>query len=182
MLAGGTAIFLGVMALLAVSFRRGGGGGASERLWIAGLGLAFPAAVLLGLLAWGLTVGERHLVAGRDAVPVFRAEARQWAWTFHYPGTGLPPTEGLLLIPAGRPVEVEITARDVIHSFWVPQLAGKLDAIPGRVNRLRLEADGPGDFAGLGAEFNGTGYRDHGFTLRALAPADWDALLADGAP
>ena len=77
---------------------------------------------------------------------------------------------------------MEITSTDVVHSFWVPRLAGKLDAIPGRTNVLRLQADAPGDYEGLGAEFNGAGYLDHRFTVRALDAEGWDAFLAGGEP
>lgn len=181
MLAGAAAIFVLVMTLLTLSFRSAGASGGGERLWIVGFGLAFPLAVLAALLGWGLLLGERYLVPGRAAV-VVEAEARQWAWTFRYPGTARAPTEGVLVIPAGRPVDVAITSRDVIHSFWVPRLAGKLDAIPGRMNLLALEADLPGDYGGLSAEFSGAGYAGHRFTVRAVGPSDWDAFLAGAAP
>ena len=87
-------------------------------------------------------------------------------------------TRDVLHIPAGRPVDVEITTADVIHSFWVPRLAGKLDAIPGHVNVLRIEADGPGEFKGVSAEFNGTGYLAHRFRVIAHDPAGWQRFLA----
>jgi heme/copper-type cytochrome/quinol oxidase subunit 2 len=108
----------------------GGGDGRATGL-DHGLGLAFPLAVLAALLAGGSFSASAYLVPGRADV-VVEAEARQWAWTFRYPGSGRAPTEDVLVIPAGRPVDVAITSRDVIHSFWVPRLAGKLDAIPGR--------------------------------------------------
>jgi len=180
MLAGAALIFLFVMALLALAFRRGGDGRGAQSLWIIGLGLAFPLAVLAALLLWGLGLGERYLVPGRDDAPLVQAEARQWAWSFRYSGSSRAPTEGILLIPAGRPVDVEITSADVIHSFWVPRLAGKLDAIPGHTNVLRLQADTPGDYAGLSAEFSGPGYLGHRFTVRALEADDWEAFLAGG--
>jgi len=62
----------------------------------------------------------------------------------------------------------------------VPRLAGKLDAIPGHTNVLRLQADTPGDYAGLSAEFSGPGYLGHRFTVRALEADDWEAFLAGG--
>ncbi len=182
MLAGATAIFVFVMALLALAFRAGGNGRGRTGLWTVGLGLAFPVTVLAALLGWGLLLGERVLVPADDGTQRVAAEARRWAWTFRYPGTGRGPTDGVLMIPAGRPVDVAITSADVIHSFWVPRLAGKLDAIPGHVNVLRLVADAPGDYAGISAEFSGPGYAGHGFTVRALAPGDWDAFLAGAAP
>ena len=182
MLAGSVLIFVFVMALLGAAFRMRGGGRTSQGLWIVGLGLAFPLAVLAALLTWGLLLGERYLVPRGGDAPVVQAEARQWEWTFRYPDSARGPTENLLMIPAGRPVDVEITSADVIHSFWVPRLAGKLDAIPGRTNVLRLQADAPGDYRGVSAEFSGAGYLGHRFTVRALDAEDWAAFLAGGEP
>jgi heme/copper-type cytochrome/quinol oxidase subunit 2 len=182
MLVGSTLILIFVMALLFAAFRRGGEGQARLGVWVGGLGLAFPVVVLSALLIWGLVLGERHLVPAPDGAPVVQAEARQWSWTFRYPDTDRAETENILHIPAGRPVDIEITTVDVIHSFWVPRLAGKLDAIPGRTNVLRLQADEPGDYAGISAEFSGVGYLNHGFTVRAHGADAWDAFLAGDAP
>jgi cytochrome c oxidase subunit 2/cytochrome aa3-600 menaquinol oxidase subunit 2 len=182
MLAGSAAILALVLTLLGAAFRQGGEGRERTGTWIVGLGLAFPIAVLAALLTWGLLLGERHLVPGRGEGAQVGAEGRQWSWTFRYPGSGRAPTEGVLVIPAGRPVDVAVTSADVVHSFWVPRLAGKLDAIPGRTNVLRLQADAPGEYAGLGAEFNGAGYARHRFVVRALDEAGWRAFLAGGAP
>ena len=57
-------------------------------------------------------------------------------------------TKNVLHLPAGTPVDIVVTSKDVIHAFWVPRLAGKIDAIPGRVNRLRIRADLPGRYEG----------------------------------
>lgn len=186
MLAGAAAIFALVMALLALTFRRRGAEGAGadarrERVWIAGLGIGFPSVVLAGLLAYALVVGD--LLKPRPGPEVVRvtAEGRQWAWRFGYEDAPSRSTDGVLHIPAGRPVDVAITSTDVIHSFWVPRLAGKLDAIPGHVNVLRVEAWAPGDYAGLSAEYSGPGYLGHGFTLRAHDAAGWAAFLAEPA-
>ncbi|WP_199231364.1 cytochrome c oxidase subunit II [Falsiroseomonas bella] len=188
MLAGATAIFLFVMALLVLAFRRGPAPVSAaaetrrERFWIMGLGLGFTFPVLAALLAYGLVVGERlHTRPGPEVVTV-RAEGRQWAWSFAYADAPGRMTEGILHIPAGRQVDVAITSADVIHSFWVPRLAGKLDAIPGHVNVLRIEAWAPGDYAGVSAEYNGTAYLGHGFTVRAHDAAGWATFLAGDAP
>jgi cytochrome c oxidase subunit II len=190
LLIGTTAIFLFVMALLALALRRRSPGAVregtaearSERIWLWGLGVAFPAAILAALTVYGLVIGERLLP--RDAANLVKveAEARQWAWTFRYADRPGIATEDVLHVPAGRSVDVAITSADVIHSFWVPRLAGKLDAIPGHVNVLRIEADAPGDYAGQSAEFSGVGYRGHVFTVRAHDPDSWDAFLAEGPP
>ena len=191
LLAGAGLIFVLVMALLLLAFRaRGADEPAAdarherrhERRWIIGLGLVFPVTVLSALLAYGLVIGERLLPRTAPDLVTVEAEARQWAWRFAYPDLPGRETEDILHIPAGRPVDVLITTVDVIHSFWVPRLAGKLDAIPGHVNVLRLEADAPGDYAGVSAEFSGTGYRNHRFTVTAHDAAGWSAFVAGTAP
>lgn len=185
MLAGSVAILALVMGLLtAAILRRPASADGPERsgLWLWTLGLAFPLVTLAALTVYGLQIGERLLPrAGPDVVTV-TAEARQWAWSFGYADAPGLVTEDVLHIPAGRPVDVRITSRDVVHSFWVPRLAGKLDALPGHVNTLRIEAPTAGTYAGQSAEFSGAGYRDHVFTLQAHDPAAWDRFLAEGAP
>ncbi|EAR52051.1 QoxB, Quinol oxidase subunit II [Oceanicola granulosus HTCC2516] len=177
LLAGATAIFLFVAGLLAWAWRRPPGE-VAERPFVIGLGLAFPLTVLAALLAYGLVVGERLLPRGGADVVVVRAEARQWAWSFGYDDAPGRVTEDELHIPAGRPVDVALTSADVVHGFWVPRLAGKLDAVPGHVNVLRLEADAPGRYGGLGSEFNGVGYVGHRFTVIAHDATGWQAFLA----
>jgi len=181
LLGGATAIFLFVAGLIAWAWY-GPSGERDERGFVIGLGLVFPLIVLAALLTYGLVVGERLLPrAGPDVVRV-QAEARQWAWRFGYDDAPERETENVLHIPAGRPVDVAITTADVIHAFWVPRLAGKLDAVPGRVNVLRIEADTPGRYEGLGSEFNGPGYRDHRFSVIAHDAASWDRFLQGDAP
>lgn len=186
MLVGATCIFLVVMLLLGLAFRRRPPTHApeaeqrSERVWILGLGIGFSLTILAALTAYGLVLGERFLPRqGTDAVTV-RAEGRQWDWSFRYADLPGLVTQGVLHIPAGRPVNVEITTADVIHSFWVPQLAGKMDAIPGYVNVLRIEAWRPGEYAGVSAEYNGPGYTNHVFTVRAHDEAGWAAFMNRG--
>ncbi len=188
MLAGAAAIFLLVMVLLVLAFRKGEGpsGDAADKrretLWIKGLGLGFTMTVLAALTAWGLSIGERLLPRPGPDVVAVGAEGRQWAWRFSYPDLPGRTTENVLHIPARRPVDVRITSADVIHSFWVPRLAGKLDAIPGHVNVLRLEAWEPGEYAGVSAEFSGAGYRTHRFTVVAHDAAAWNAFLTGELP
>jgi cytochrome c oxidase subunit II len=73
--------------------------------------------------------------------------AHQWRWEVQYPEADIRLVDELH-IPAGRPVDMHLSSADVIHSFWVPRLGGKLDAIPGRTNVLRLQADTPGSLPG----------------------------------
>jgi heme/copper-type cytochrome/quinol oxidase subunit 2 len=186
MLVGGVVIFgLVMVMLLAALWRRDDPAIDDEsgaRIWFWGLGLGFPLVTLAALTGYGLVVGDRLLPRATPEVVTVRAEARQWAWTFGYADAPQVSTEGVLHSPAGRPVDVEITSTDAIHSFWVPRLAGKLDAIPGHVNVLRIEASGPGTYAGQSAEFSGRGYREHVFSVQAHDAASWDAFLRDVTP
>ncbi len=176
MLAGSAAIFLLVMGLLALSFLRRTPR-ASERMWLVGGGLVFPTIVLAVLLAFGLVIGERLLPKGRAEVTI-EAHAAQWSWTFRQNGARAPIERvGRLDIPAGRPVDVRISSADVIHSFWVPRLAGKTDAIPGKVNTQRIEASQPGVYAGQCAEYCGVGHAGMRFTVIVHDAASWSAFV-----
>ena len=181
MLAGAVIIFTLVMGLIALSFRKQAArekdATARERLWILKLGIAFPVTVLLALLAYGLVVGEQLLPRDGGETVIVRAEARQWTWDFSYDDLPGRTTHDVLHIPAGRPVDISITSTDVIHSFWVPRLAGKLDAIPGHVNTLRIEADQPGTYHGVSAEFSGRGYDRFTFLVIAHDETGWQAFL-----
>lgn len=175
MLAGAAVILAFVLVLLAVVFLSPDRlRGVPGRVWIVGLGLAFPLVTLTALVTYALLTGERLIAdpAERDVVTV-RAVARQWEWRFGPPDG--PLTAGRLVIPAGRPVHVAVTSEDVIHSFWVPRLAGKMDAIPGHVNVIRIVAPAPGVYHGACAEFCGLGHAAMPFVVEAVDPAGFNA-------
>ena len=185
MLAGGLIIFAFVMTLLVVALRRPADPSGPQhgmRVWMWGLGLGFPLVTLAALTGYGLVIGERLLPRDTPDLVTVSAEARQWAWTFRYAEAPGLVTDGVLHIPADRPVNVEITSTDVIHSFWVPRLAGKLDAIPGHTNVLRIEAARPGTYDGQSAEFSGSGYREHVFLVQAHDAESWATFLQGGSP
>lgn len=181
MLAGAATLTLLVMSLLALAFRRGRQSReARPALWIGWLGLAMPGAVLLALLGYALMLGERSIGRRVQGQVVVEAIGHQWYWTFRQPGTaGAIATRDVLHIPAGRPVDVRIASADVIHSFWVPRLGGKMDAIPGQVNVLRIEAAQPGVFEAQCAEFCGLHHATHRFRVVAHDEAGWAAFQRD---
>jgi cytochrome c oxidase subunit II len=117
---------------------------------------------------------------GPDALQI-TVVGQQWWWAFEYPGLGdggrAVVTSGEMVIPAGQQVKLNITSRDVIHSFWIPKLNGKRDAVPGRVQPLAMEADQPGTYWGQCAEFCGLSHADMRMRVVALSPADWEAWL-----
>lgn len=166
MLFAGTAIFLAVAAVLMLAFvrpawlRRFG----ETRLILWG-GLVVPLVILAGLVTAAFALGEQVLVVRQGEALRIEATARQWSWRFRYPGGH--ETHDLLHLPAGRDVDVALTSEDVIHSFWVPRLGGKLDAIPGHVNVIRLRADRPGTYGGVCAEYCGIGHAPMRFSVEA---------------
>ena len=105
----------------------------------------------------------------------------QWWFKFEYPseqieGAGRLTTGNELVIPAGRPVRIQLRTVDVIHSFWVPKLAGKVDMIPNRANHIWMQADKPGYFWGQCAEYCGDSHAVMRFRVIALDPkefAEW---------
>ncbi len=109
------------------------------------------------------------------------ATGLQWWFKFEYPleqinGAGALVTSNELVIPAGRPVRINLRTMDVIHSFWIPKLAGKVDMIPNRANHLWVQSDGPGYFWGQCAEYCGDSHAVMRFRVIALAPkefAEW---------
>jgi len=110
------------------------------------------------------------------------ATGSQWWFKFEYPGepiadVGPLVTANELVIPAGRPVHIDLRTVDVIHSFWVPKLAGKVDMIPNRANHLWLQADAPGYYFGQCAEFCGDSHALMRFRVIALPPGAFAAWV-----
>lgn len=175
----GAALLLTVMVVILVAMAFGAPRAINERRWVFGMGLWFSAGVLSITLAAGIWVGERILPRDDGAVEI-HAHAFQWGFQFTHPGPDGPvETVDILILPAGEPVNILITSEDVIHSFWVPQLGGKMDAVPGHINRQRLHADAPGVFGGLCAEFCGIGHAGMQFQVLAVPTEDWATALAD---
>lgn len=110
----------------------------------------------------------------------------QWQWLFAYPDVEGPDAQPLqsapgdpLVFPAGRKIRFNVTSEDVIHSFWIPRLGGKLDAIPGRHNRFWLKADEPGTWSGQCAEFCGKDHALMKLVAEALSQEDFDAWVEE---
>jgi cytochrome c oxidase subunit 2 len=188
LLLGGTAVLLVVLAALWAALfgsaklkaRLGG----ERAIWI--LGFAFPAVVLTGLLVWGLMLTS-SLSATRVTGQEMRVKiiGEMWWWRVHYQdaeGRETLRDANELHIPVGTPVLLELEAADVIHSFWVPRLGGKMDMIPGRTNRLLIQADKPGIYKGQCAEYCGGPHALMGFIVVAHTPADFAHWRASRLP
>lgn len=143
---------------------------------------ASTAASILALAACvGWTLVTMVGTANPDETPALTVNVRaaQWWWEFAYPSRrgGEPPvvTANELHIPVGVPVRLRIASSDVIHSFWIPALGGKTDAVPGQVNETWLEADKPGVYRGQCAEFCGQQHTQMALFVVAEPQASYEA-------
>ena len=196
------AMFVAVTLLVVVASALALWGGPRWRAWIGRegvvlvLGVALPVVVLTALLVWGLLL-TRALVPPHDADALrLRVSGEQWWWRVTYldrvpsdqASVGDAPSDDTsmqtaneLVIPTDRVVEIELVSPDVIHSFWVPRLSGKTDAIPGIVNRLAFTATRAGVYRGYCAEYCGGPHAHMGLRVIAVAPeryARWRAAQA----
>jgi cytochrome c oxidase subunit II len=178
---GGTVIFVFVMVLLLHAVFTGQRK-ASTRAWVVGGGIAFPAVTLFILLNYSLAVGSAVSalnsgtalqllldcfgIGAKERIPpplpgTLRIDVvgKQWWWEVRYRARQGDLRNVLLAneirIPVGEPVEVMLSSGDVIHSFWAPSLAGKVDMIPGRTNRLVIRTTEPGIYRAQCAEYCG---------------------------
>ncbi|MBO1113517.1 cytochrome c oxidase subunit II [Bordetella petrii] len=182
MFAGGAGIFLLVLAILAVALygpervrRRLAG-----RAWLLGAGVVFPVVVLSALLVYSLVMAAAMLRAPAPAAVRIEVMGEMWWWRVRYldeQGRVLFETANEIRIPAGQPVELLLGSRNVVHSFWVPNLAGKVDMVPGHVNRLRIQAREPGVLRGQCAEYCGAQHANMMFDVQVLAGPDFQAWL-----
>jgi cytochrome c oxidase subunit 2 len=180
LIVGGLVIFTAVMLLLAWALRRHAVA-VRPALWIFGGGVLFPGAVLAALFAWTLPMTLVWKPVPPPGALVVAVTAHMWWWEVRYrdPATGaevLGANE--IRIPTGRPVYLALSSADVIHSFWVPQLGGKMDMLPGRQQHLLLSADRAGTYRGQCAEFCGEQHARMALHVVALEPAAFEAWLA----
>lgn len=181
MFAGATLIFLLVMALALYALFRSPQRRKEVRTntFIIAGGLALPAVALTALLAYGVNA-MGNLRAVPPASAAIEVVANQWWWDVHYRDENgrVIATANEIRIPAGTPFLVSLRSRDVIHSFWVPNLAGKMDVIPGRANHVILHADAPGRFRGQCAEFCGAQHARMALYVIAEPAESYRAWLA----
>jgi len=187
---GGSAIgFAVIVGLLGLGWVRrtrpglpGGGGDRAATAIVVVLGVAVPIVVLTILFVYSDIFVLRSVAAPRKASTQLTVKVigRQWFWEVRYPGTSAA-TANEIHIPVGARVNVVGTSDDVIHSFWVPQLNRKIDLIPGRTNRVLLQADRTGRFRGNCVEFCGLQHAHMGVLVFAEPPARFQAWLRNEA-
>ena len=142
-------------------------------------GVVVPTLVLAALLAFGMPSLARQLDTSRPAELRLAVVGEQWWWRVRYelPGGGHVDLANEIRLPRGRVAAVTLTSDNVIHSFWIPSLAGKVDMIPGRLTSLTLEPTVTGSYRGVCAEYCGASHARMAFAVEVMEPADFDRWL-----
>lgn len=144
------------------------------------IGVGATTVILFVLLTVDMFTGHAiaSLARQEEEALVINVNGHQWWWEVQYddpvPSRKLT-TANEIHIPVGRPVRIRLTSTDVIHSFWVPNLHGKKDLIPGHLNEIWLRADEPGVYRGQCAEFCGHQHAKMGLLVIAQPPAEFAA-------
>jgi len=151
--------------------------------WILIGGFAIPFVILAAVFVIGLdAMTEFPLEGPHETVPAdIRVTGHRWWWQVNYIKGQMDQqvaTANEIHIPVGRPVDIDLTSDDVIHSFFVPRIHGKVDLIPGQTNRIRIEASQPGVYRGQCAEYCGAQHAHMILIVVADPPADYEAWRA----
>jgi cytochrome c oxidase subunit II len=149
--------------------------------WIVVGGVFVPVIVLAVIFVGALHSMRAYPMAHHEGVtPEIRVTGRQWWFNAEYLDAG---TQGRVSVPTelhivtGRPIDIELVTRDVIHSFWVPKLHGKVDLVPGMQNMIRIEADRPGEYAGECGEYCGVQHANMRLQIVAQTQEQYAAWL-----
>jgi cytochrome c oxidase subunit 2 len=180
-----TAFIMWVLLAWAVMRKRGtlaehepwheGGG----QKWVLIGGFAIPFVVLSGMFVFMLDRMSQFPVQDQQQInPEIVIIGHQWWWEVRYVGGPVYEhftTANEIHIPVGKPIDIELETADVIHSFWVPAMHGKVDMIPGQPNYIRIEASHPGKFPGQCAEYCGEQHAHMRLLVVAQPPAEYEA-------
>lgn len=177
------AVVFTVLTLILLRFReRGGEAGLPRQVrGHTALELAWTIAPALVLLVIAIptiqVIFRTQSAAGPKGALEVTVRGWQWWWEFRYPGLDVV-TANELHLPVGRPVVLQLEGPDVIHSFWVPQLGGKRDVVPGRRNHLTLTPERAGEYWGQCAEFCGASHALMGLRVIVEEPAAFERWVA----
>lgn len=144
-----------------------------EIIWTV-IPIAILAALAVPTVRYTFDLAEKP--TGNDVVNI-NVTGHQYWWEFEYPDEGFTTAQEMV-IPVGKKVHLTINGKDVLHSFWVPALAGKMDVVPGKVNTMWLDAKKPGTYQGKCAELCGAGHALMDFKVYAKSDADYEKWLA----
>jgi cytochrome c oxidase subunit 2 len=169
------AVVVTLIALCIVRFRERGGAIPVQNPGNRSLEVAWTVGPLL--IVTGLLVRTVQTMAASDPAvdraPDVAVIAHQWWWEVRYPSGAVTANE--IHVPVGRNLLIAVESTDVIHDFWVPQLARKVDATPGHPTHIWMQADAPGTYEGTCAEYCGDEHAWMRIAVVAQAPADFDA-------
>lgn len=181
MAAGAVVIWLAVVVLMLYSFRAQPEPDNERRakFLIIGGGSIVPTIVLAVLLAFGLAEMPGLLAPAPEGSLRIAVSGEQWWWRVRYLPPGGPEVvlANEIRLPVGERVELLLESPDVIHSFWIPSLGGKMDMIPGRVTRLALEPTRTGTFRGACAEYCGASHALMAFNAVVMEKETFDRWL-----
>lgn len=180
-----TAVYVVVAGFILVAVVRGRRGGPEppdarkdERfIWIGGL---LMPVLILAVLAVVTVTTTRDLRPDDPTAVRIEVIGKRWWWEVRYPDEKVTSANEVH-VPVDRPVDLVLTSTDVIHSFWVPELAGKVDMVPGQVNHLRFTPTKAGVYRGVCAEFCDIGHANMAFMVVAEPAEDFARWLARGA-
>ncbi len=144
-------------------------------------GVVIPVLILLVYVIGSASVNRQIMTGVPDDALTVEIIGHQWWWEVNYlnaDGRPMARTANEIHIPVGKPVRLLLKSNDVIHSFWVPNLNGKTDMIPGKTNSSWMQADNPGVFRGQCTEFCGKQHAHMAFSVEASPPEEFEAWLA----
>lgn len=182
----GTVIYVAVMVFLFFAlFRRRTptaaadpmAAGAGERTrFLIWAGIIGPGVVLIVIFALSIRLMDLlAMPAEADEIQI-HVTGRQWWWEVTYPDAQVI-TANEIHLPVGQPVRLHLASEDVIHNFWVPELHGKMDMVPGQTNAFWLQADQAGEYRGMCAEFCGTQHGKMALIVVAESAEEFAAWL-----
>ena len=179
---GGAAVVWVFVVALAVYYARHSNGTRNprrDRWLILGGGVAFPTVTLTVLLVYGLAMIPETVARAPEGSLQIAVTGEQWWWRVRYlrPDGQEVVLANEVRLPVGEPVQFRLDSDNVIHSFWIPSLAGKMDMIPGRVTYLTVRPTATGIFRGACAEYCGTSHALMAFYVEVMEKAAFDAWL-----
>jgi len=172
------------LALYAIWLQPGAHDVKQTRRWIIGGGVVFPTVVLSVLLVFGLRMLPPLVAKAPEGSLQVEVKGLQWWWRVRYPpaADAIGNTVELaneIRLPVNEPVQFLLDSEDVLHSFWIPALGGKVDMFPGRRTRLALTPTRTGTFRGVCAEYCGDAHAQMNFDVIVMERADFDAWLRE---
>ena len=179
---GAVVVWLAVvgLAVYAIRARPGPHDPGRMKLFIIGGGAVLPVVVLAAYLSYGLALLPALLNPAPPGSLQVAVSGEQWWWRVRYPapGGGTVELANEVRLPVGEPVDFLLVSPDVIHSFWIPSLGGKMDMVPGRQTRLTLEPTRTGVFRGACAEYCGEAHALMNFYAIVVEKDEFDRWLA----